>query len=98
MKTLAEIRALAAGARQSLPLSPPAADAADRLRARYAELREQAAQCVVAAAEAGQYAVDVAVHNEAEYSYLERLYGQQGYRTAPAGGGYSSRVITLKWN
>lgn len=97
MKTLIEIRALTAGARQHLTSAPPS-DAVERLRARFAELREQAAQRVMAAAEAGQYAADMAVENEAEYGHLERLYGQQGYRPAPAGGGYSSRVITLKWN
>jgi hypothetical protein len=97
MKTLAEIRALTAGARQ--PLEPsPSCETANRLRARCAELREQAAQRVAGAAQAGHYAVEVAVRNEAEYSYLERLYGQQGYRTAPAGGGYSSLIITLKWD
>ncbi|HEX8326495.1 MAG TPA: hypothetical protein VF629_03060 [Hymenobacter sp.] len=96
MKTLADIRTLAATARRQPVPSVP--EPAERLRQRFTELRDLANRRVVAAAEAGQYAVDVEVNNEGEYSYLERLYGQQGYRTAPAGGGYSSRVITLKWN
>ncbi|MDB5236321.1 MAG: hypothetical protein JWR44_3314 [Hymenobacter sp.] len=100
MKTLEEIRSLTgqAGSRQQPTLQEPNREERQQMRQRCARLRELAEQRVVVAAQAEKHAVEVPLDTADEYSYLERLYGTLGYRTAPAGGDYSSRVITITWD